>query len=114
MLFIKSCRRLIEKQLQQWDLADDFFYAASPTVSGSLLLARSGNNVLVYRQENLRSALGQLSTDVLDLNKEQRRRLLNMGIRYLRDIWRLPSDGLRKRFGSNFVNQLNTGTRNSS
>ena len=30
-----------------------------------------------------------------------------MGIRHLRDIWRLPSDGLCKRFGSNFVNQLN-------
>jgi len=97
----------IEEQLQQWNLADDFCYAASPTVRGSLLLAKSGHNALIYRQENLRSALGQLSTDVLDLNKEQRRRLLNMGIRYLRDIWRLPSDGLRKRFGSNFVNQLN-------
>ena len=104
----QKLQRLIERQLQQWNLADDFFYAASPTVSGSLLLARSGNNVLVYRQENLRSALGQLSTDVLDLNKEQRRRLLNMGTHHLRDIWRLPSDGLRKRFGSNFVNQLNT------
>jgi len=103
----QKLKKLIEKQLQQWDLADDFFYAASPTVNGSLLLARSGNNVLVYRQENLRSALGQLSTDVLDINKEQRRRLLNMGIRHLGDIWRLPSDGLRKRFGSNFVNQLN-------
>ena len=103
----QNLQKLIEKQLQQWNLAGDIFYAASPTVSGSLLLARSGNNILVYRQENLRSALGQLSTDVLDLNKEQRRRLLNMGIRHLRDIWRLPSDGLRKRFGSNFVNQLN-------
>ena len=103
----QKLQKLIEEQLQQWGLADNFFYAASPTVSGSLLLARSGNNVLVYRPENLRSALGQLSTDVLDLNKEQRRRLLNMGIRHLRDIWRLPSDGLRKRFGSNFVNQLN-------
>lgn len=103
----QKLQKLIEEQLQQWDLADDFLYAASPTVSGSLLLARSGHNALVYRQENLRSALGQLSTDVLDLNKEQRRRLHNMGIRYLRDIWRLPSDGLCKRFGSNFVNQLN-------
>ena len=103
----QKLQKLIEEQLQQWGLADNFFYAASPTVSGSLLLARSGNNVLVYRPENLRSALGQLSTDVLDLNKEQRRRLLNMGILHLRDIWRLPSDGLRKRFGSNFVNQLN-------
>ena len=87
----QKLQKLIEEQLQQWGLADNFFYAASPTVSGSLLLARSGNNVLVYRPENLRSALGQLSTDVLDLNKEQRRRLLNMGIRHLRDIWRLPS-----------------------
>ena len=103
----QKLQKLIEEQLQQWGLADDYFYAASPTVSGSLLLARSGHNVLVYRQENLRSALGQLSTDVLDLNKEQRRRLLNMGVRYLRDIWRLPSDGLCKRFGCNFVNQLN-------
>ncbi len=103
----QKLQKLVGEQLQQWDLADGFFYAASPTVSGSLLLARSGHNALVYRPENLRSALGQLSTDVLDLNKEQRRRLLNMGIRHLRDIWRLPSDGLCKRFGSNFVNQLN-------
>ncbi|MBL4573836.1 MAG: DNA polymerase Y family protein [Gammaproteobacteria bacterium] len=102
----QKLQKLIEEQLQQWGLADNFFYAASPTVSGSLLLAKSGHNVLVYRQKNLRSALGQLSTDVLDLNKEQRRRLLNMGIRHLRDIWRLPSEGLCKRFGSNFVNQL--------
>lgn len=103
----QKLQKLVEEQLQQWGLADDFFYAASPTVSGSLLLARSGHNALVYRKENLRSALGQLSTNVLDLNKEQRRRLLNMGVRHLRDIWRLPSDGLCKRFGSNFVNQLN-------
>ena len=103
----QKLQELVEEQLRQWNLADDFFYAASPTASGSLLLARSGNNTLVYQKKNLRSALGQLSTDVLDLNKEQQRRLLNMGIRHLRDIWRLPSDGLCRRFGSSFVNQLN-------
>ncbi|MFT6093947.1 MAG: protein ImuB [Pseudohongiellaceae bacterium] len=84
-----------------------FFYAASPTVSGSLLLARAGQNTLVYQKSNLRSALGTLSTDVLNLSKEQNRRLYNMGIRSLKDIWRLPTDGIRKRFGSEFVNQLN-------
>ncbi len=103
----QKLRKLIRVQLQQWNLADDFLYAVSPTVSGSLLLARSGHNALVHRKENLRSALGRCSIDVLDLNKEQRRRLHNMGVRYLRDIWRLPSDGLCKRFGSSFVNQLN-------
>lgn len=86
---------------------EHFFYAASPTVTGSLLLARSGYNTLVHQRSNLRSALGQLSTNVLQLSEEQNRRLHNMGIRNLRDIWRLPSDGIRKRFGSEFVNQLN-------
>ena len=103
----EKLQKLITLQLLQWDLSEGFLYAASPTVSGSLLLARSGHNALVHRKENLRSALGQLSTDVLNLDREQRRRLNNMGVRYLRDIWRLPSDGLCKRFGSNFVNQLN-------
>jgi len=44
---------------------------------------------------------------VLQLNKEESRRLVNMGIRYLRDLWRLPTGGLRKRFGSGLINQLN-------
>lgn len=94
------------EQLIASGLPDHFLYSASPTVTGSLLLARAGQNRLVYRPENLRSALGQLSTSVLELNKEQNRRLYNMGIRHLRDIWRLPSDGLRKRFGSDFSNLL--------
>ncbi|MBL4820553.1 MAG: hypothetical protein JKY98_06135, partial [Gammaproteobacteria bacterium] len=48
-----------------------------------------------------------MPTEVLELNREQDRRLHNMGVRYLRDIWRLPDDGLRKRFGSDFINRLN-------
>jgi len=97
----------IGQYLQQQGLPDHLLYAASPTVSGSLLLARSGHNALVYQRDNLRSALGQLPTTVLELNKEQNRRLYNMGIRCLRDIWRLPADGLRKRFGSDFIKLLN-------
>ena len=92
--------------LQNRSLGDRFLYAASPTISGSLLLARSGHNALVYQKENLRSALGKLSVDVLDLQKEQRRRLHSMGVRKIRDIWRLPTEGLHKRFGSSFVNLL--------
>jgi len=96
----------IVKQLQDWNLEPRFRYAASPTVTGSLLLARGDRNLLVHRRDNLRSALGRLSTDVLELNREERRRLYNMGVRRLQDLWRLPTDGLRKRFGSSFVNQL--------
>ncbi len=100
-------RALLAPALQQQQLPDHFLYAACPTVTGSLLLARSGHNALVYQKDNLRSALGQLSTEVLQLDKEQNRRLYNMGMRKIRDIWRLPSDGLRKRFGSDFVTLLN-------
>ena len=86
----------VAKQLQDWGLEPQFSYAASPTVTGSLLLARGGRNLLVYRQDNLRSALGRLSTDVLELDREQRRRRYTMGVRRLQDLWRLPGDGLRK------------------
>ena len=99
--------KLISQQLNAWQLPESLFYSVSPTISGSLLLARSGHNVLVYQKDNLRSALGRLPTEVLQLNKEESRRLGNMGVRYLRDLWRLPASGLRKRFGSGLINQLN-------
>ena len=82
-------------------------YAAAPTVTGSLLLARAGHNSVVYRQDNLRSALGHLPYEVLHLDGEQNRRLYNMGVRQLKDLWRLPMIGLRKRFGSELPNLLN-------
>lgn len=84
-----------------------FSYAACPTVEGSLLLARGGDNTLVYRRENLNSALGQLSIETLQLKPEPQRRLVNMGIRRLGDLWRLPPAGLRRRFGSDFLGQIN-------
>lgn len=82
------------------------YYAAAPTVTGSLLLARAGYNSVVYRPDNLRSALGGLPYEVLHLDREQNRRLYNMGVRQLTDLWRLPMSGLRKRFGTDLVNQL--------
>lgn len=106
-LIHNKLEQLLGTQLKAWGLDSDFLYAASPTVTGSLLLARSGHKVLVYQKDNLRSALGKLPSEVLELDKDAARRLYNMGVRHLRDIWRLPGDGLRKRFGSNFVNQLN-------
>lgn len=97
----------VATQLQQWQLTAAFCYAAAPTVSGSLLLARGGHNRLVHRRANLRSALGSLPVSVLQLEREPARRLHNMGVRQLQDLWRLPTDGLRKRFGSEFINRLN-------
>ena len=72
---------LLTALLQQRGLPHYFLYAASPTITGSLLLARSGRNALVYQKNNLRSALGRLPTSVLRLSKEQNYRLHNIGVR---------------------------------
>ncbi len=90
----------IESKLRELGLPKYFSYAACPTITGSLLLARSGRRLLIYRKENLRSALGKLSIDVLDISKENFQKLNNMGVRYLNDLWLLPSNGLQERFGN--------------
>lgn len=97
----------LQQCLRDLRLSGKYGYAATPTVTGSLLLARAGHNSAVYRQDNLRSALGHLPYEVLHLNREQNRRLYNMGVRQLKDLWRLPMAGLRKRFGSELLNLLN-------
>lgn len=97
---------LLETQLQAWGLPTGFHQAASPTPAASLLLARAGCNTLIHRTENLRSALGRLSVQVMPLKADRRRQLHNTGLRKLRDIWRLPTHGLGQRFGLDFVRQL--------
>jgi len=86
--------------------------AVTPTPAASLLLARSGCNLLVYRKGSLRSALGSLPLDALVSSlspakaKQRSRQLHNSGLRVMRDLWRLPRQALARRFGPDFVRQL--------
>ena len=96
----------IGRQLRDWELPEDLSHAAAPTMTGSLLLARAGGGRAVYRRANLHAALQSLPVAVLRPDREQGRRLRNMGIRCLGDLWRLPVGGLVTRFGSAFVDQL--------
>ena len=98
--------KAIRRQLREWELPEDLSHAAAPTMTGSLLLARAGGGKAVYRRANLRAALQGLPVAVLRPDREQGRRLRNMGIRCLGDLWRLPVGGLVTRFGSAFVDQL--------
>ena len=79
------------------------YFAASPVPSASLLLARSGSSATIRKLESLRSALGGIPIDYLPFPEKQKRRLENSGVRLMRDLWRLPTDQLTKRFGSQFV-----------
>ncbi len=97
----------IESKLKELQLPQYFFYAACPTVTGSLLLARSGEKTLIYQKKNLRSALGKLPINALDLSRENFKKLNSMGVHYLKDLWILPLSGLQKRFGSDLINTIN-------
>ncbi len=82
------------------------YLAVSPTPCASLLLAGSGQTTVVSRKEQLRSALGPLPIRLLPLNDIQLNQLYNTGVRVLRDLWRLPKDGLARRFGAELVRYL--------
>jgi len=80
--------------------------AVSPTPAASLLLANSGKATVVSSKEELRSALGSLPIRLLPINDKQLQQLYNTGVRVLRDLWRLPKDGLARRFGAELVRYL--------
>lgn len=103
---------LLEPLLASWELESGLQQAVTPTAAASLLLARSGCNLLVYRRDSLRSALGSLPLDALVSSlppakaKQRSRQLRNSGLQVMRDLWRLPRQSLARRFGPEFVRQL--------
>lgn len=96
----------VTRQLRAWGLEEHFHQAASPTASASLLLAGSGSNRLVTDRDRLRSALGSLPLHCLPVSESRKRQLQRSGLKYLRDIWRLPTASIRRRLGPEFVDYL--------
>jgi protein ImuB len=95
----------IQQQLtRQWQ--HSFHCAVTPTPMASLLLAYSGQSDVVQHKQHLRSVLGRLSVNTLPIGHKKKQQLRNTGVRLLRDLWRLPKDGLARRFGPQLVNYL--------
>ena len=84
----------------------DFHMATTPAPLASLLLARNGRFDVVEHKEALRSALRHLPIAGLPLSAHLIRRLVRAGIRNLHDLWRLPRDGLARRFGPELLGYL--------
>ncbi|ALP52898.1 hypothetical protein Tel_06860 [Candidatus Tenderia electrophaga] len=81
--------------------------AVTPTPQAALLLARCAVEATVTEAEALRAALGDLPLAALSVSNKQARLFSRLGLRNLRDLWRLPGDGLARRFGREFVDYLN-------
>jgi protein ImuB len=80
--------------------------AVSPSPAASVLLARLGLEIIVTERSALRSVLGPLPIAALALDDKSLRRLARTGLRQLIDLWRLPRDGLAKRYGAGLLQQL--------
>ncbi|MCG7939433.1 MAG: DNA polymerase Y family protein [Candidatus Thiodiazotropha lotti] len=80
--------------------------AVAPSPQAALLLARCGMQACITESAALRAELGKLPLAVLPVSEKQASLLVRMGLRELRDLWRLPRAGLIKRLGLEFIDYL--------
>lgn len=80
--------------------------AGAPTPAAAKTLAHWGRDGIVEEKSALRSALGAMPVVLLNIDRKTAKRLQQAGIRVLRDLWRLPADGLARRFGAGLVREL--------
>lgn len=80
--------------------------AIAPTPAGAEWLARAGRNIIVRDPDALRAALHRLPLSTLEVARDQRAELHDLGVRTLRDLMRLPRAGLARRFGASLVEDM--------
>jgi len=101
---LEAIRARIKKDLQRH--CHDTSMAFAPTPQAALLLARCGADTAVTEPQALRAVLGRLSLEALPVTTKQAALFARLGLRLLRDLWRLPTAGVAKRFGVDLVDYL--------
>ena len=80
--------------------------AVAPTPLGASLLARTGREPAMTDQGDLAVALGELPLAYLDLPDPDLEALRGLGLQQIADCRKLPRDGLARRLGTRFLNDL--------
>jgi len=80
--------------------------ALAPSPSAAELLARVGREAVVQKPSELRSLLGQVPLVAVGWDGDLLKRLARTGVRTLADVWRLPRDGLARRYGIDLLRNL--------
>lgn len=78
----------------------------APSPAASELLARLNLEILVRRQLELRFLLGPVPLAGLGLDNDLLKRLSRTGVQCLADLWRLPRDGLARRYSTALLRHL--------
>jgi len=80
--------------------------ATAPAPFPAWLMASAGLEQTVEESTALRSGLGDLAIARLPLERNAASRLAKAGLHTLRDLWRLPREGLARRYGLAVLRQL--------
>lgn len=80
--------------------------ALTPTPASALLCARAGKSICVSSQSKLNAAVRTLPAQMLATHPKQHRLLMQLGIRTIGDLQRLPRNGLARRLGPDIVGRL--------
>ena len=80
--------------------------ALAPSPAAAEVLARLGLETVVTQTAGLRSLLGPLPLAAVGLEANVLQRLSRTGVQTLADAWRLPRDGLTRRYGLELINRL--------
>lgn len=80
--------------------------ALAPTARAARVLAGVRDGLAVLRHEQLRNALGGVPVRRAALPDDAGEKLHRVGIRQLRQLFALPRDGLRRRFGNGLLAHL--------
>lgn len=73
--------------------------ACAPLAAVAQLMVLNGIEAVLSDRRQLQSALGEITLSQTPLDRGVLRRLERCGLRYLRDVWRLPRVDLARRFG---------------
>ncbi len=95
---LQSCVRDVFSQEKQ-----AFLIAAAPTPTAAWLLAYNGIEKLVTDKASLKSVLGGIALADTGLSMKLVDSLSKSGLCTLRDMWRLPRNGLARRFGRSLL-----------
>lgn len=80
--------------------------ALAPTALGARVLAGVQDGLSVTTVEQLRATLARVPVRKACLPNDAGTRLAGMGLRHLRDVFELPTDALRRRFGAELPQHL--------
>ena len=78
----------------------------TPTPASAILSARAGKMLCVTTKDKIRAAMHDLPAQALITESKPHRLLVQLGIRTIGDLLRLPRDGLARRLGPKLLTRL--------